>query len=105
LRSASIRAGAVTDSNVTYLRTKEETLRVRVAQLQRALDSRIVVEQAKGVLSERYAVSVDDAFAVLRSAARRTRVKVHDLAAEVVSSRTTPDSVTAEIGRRLIRGV
>ena len=56
----------------------------RQAQLQHALDSRIVIEQAKGILAERRGVSIDDAFELLRAAARSNRIKVHDLARAVV---------------------
>ena len=53
-------------------------------QLQRALDSRIVIEQAKGVLSAQLGVTVDDAFEVLRSATRSRGVRIHQLATAVV---------------------
>jgi hypothetical protein len=62
----------------------------RCAQLQHALQSRIVIEQAKGVLAERYAIDADDAFEALRRTARSKRIKLHDLAADVVAARTTP---------------
>ena len=41
-------------------------------QLQTALHSRIVIEQAKGVLSAQSGTSVGEAFRVMRSHARRT---------------------------------
>lgn len=56
----------------------------RQAQLQHALDSRIVIEQAKGVLAERRKISIDEAFELLRGAARSNRIKVHDLARAIV---------------------
>jgi AmiR/NasT family two-component response regulator len=64
-------------------------------QLQHALDSRVVIEQAKGVLAERYGIGVDDAFQLLRSGARNNRVKIHELAARVVESRETPAEIDA----------
>ena len=72
------------------LRLELEQLRTRVAQLEHALQSRILIEQAKGVLAERWGVPVDDAFDRLRKAARCNRMKLHDLAAAVVTSPTTP---------------
>jgi ANTAR domain len=65
----------------------------RTAQLQRALTSRIEIEQAKGILAERFRLRLDDAFELLRRAARTNRMKVHDLAREVVSSPQTPTAV------------
>jgi GAF domain-containing protein len=53
-------------------------------QLERALDSRIVIEQAKGALSQRMGISMDQAFAVLRHRARSTSTPLRDVAAEVV---------------------
>jgi GAF domain-containing protein len=52
-------------------------------QLQVALNSRITIEQAKGVLSARLGISVDEAFEALRSHARSTRRKLTEVAEEV----------------------
>jgi AmiR/NasT family two-component response regulator len=57
----------------------------RQAQLQHALDSRVAVEQAKGMLAERLGVSVDDAFELLRSTARSHRRRVHEVALAVLA--------------------
>jgi ANTAR domain-containing protein len=62
----------------------------RASQLQEALDSRIVIEQAKGVLAERYGIEIDAAFRILRRAARSNRIRIHDLAASVIASPETP---------------
>jgi len=53
------------------------------AQLQNALTSRIVIEQAKGVLAERRGISVDEAFALLRDHARRHNLLLSQLARDV----------------------
>lgn len=53
-------------------------------QLQTALNSRILIEQAKGVLAERRQVSVDEAFALLRGEARARNRRLSDLARAVV---------------------
>lgn len=58
-------------------------------QLQTALDSRVVIEQAKGILAERGAVDVNQAFTLLRAHARRTRQRLSDLARAVVEGADT----------------
>ena len=50
------------------------------ANLQRALDTRVVIEQAKGVLAERFDLEVHEAFDILRTAARSNRIRLRDLA-------------------------
>jgi transcriptional regulator with GAF, ATPase, and Fis domain len=52
--------------------------------LQRALNTRIVIEQAKGVLSERGNIPMDQTFAVLRSYARSNNLKLSELAQSIV---------------------
>jgi GAF domain-containing protein len=59
-------------------------------QLQRALDARVVIEQAKGALMAREGLSERDAFERLRTQARRQRRRVADLAAEVVAAARRP---------------
>ena len=63
------------------------------ANLRRALDTRVVIEQAKGVLAERFDVDVHEAFRVLRLAARNNRIRLRDLATRVVESRQTPPEI------------
>ncbi|MFC4787211.1 ANTAR domain-containing protein [Nocardioides sp. MAHUQ-72] len=53
-------------------------------QLQHALDSRTVIEQAKGVVSARRGVSVDEAFELIRRHARNHQVTVRAVAEGVV---------------------
>lgn len=53
-------------------------------QLQSALNSRVLIEQAKGVLSERAGTSVDVAFNLLRSYARSNRQQLSVVAAHVI---------------------
>jgi GAF domain-containing protein len=56
-------------------------------QLQAALNSRVVIEQAKGVLAERDGCDMETAFATLRDSARSGNRRLSDLAREVVASR------------------
>ena len=73
------------------------------AQLRIALESRIVIEQAKGVLMERLDVRADLAFELLRGAARSSRTNIHALAAEVVATRVMPAALEGAV-RDLLRG-
>ncbi|WP_024805126.1 GAF and ANTAR domain-containing protein [Nocardia sp. BMG51109] len=53
-------------------------------QLQHALTSRIVVEQAKGVIAGARRVTPDAAYDLIRTHARRRRVGVHEVARAIV---------------------
>jgi GAF domain-containing protein len=61
-------------------------------QLQGALDSRVRVEQAKGVLAQIHGTDVDEAFSRLRAYCRRNHLRLAEIALEVV---TDPNSVPA----------
>ncbi|MCS5721822.1 GAF and ANTAR domain-containing protein [Herbiconiux sp. CPCC 203407] len=55
-------------------------------QLQHALNSRVVIEQAKGVLAHTESLDMHDAFALLRDRARRTGRRLSDVAQEVIDA-------------------
>jgi AmiR/NasT family two-component response regulator len=69
----------------------------RRAQLEHALRSRIAIEQAKGIIAERYGLEVDTAFELIRRASRSNRVKLHELAARIRPGEETPPEVAALI--------
>ncbi len=54
-------------------------LAVSAEQSQSALDSRVTIEQAKGMLAEREQITVDEAFTILRHHARGTGSKIRDV--------------------------
>jgi GAF domain-containing protein len=54
------------------------------AQLQQALDSRVVIEQAKGMLSRDHGIPVDDAFEILRRHARASSAGLREVAEQIV---------------------
>jgi ANTAR domain/GAF domain len=67
-------------------------------QLQTALNSRVVIEQAKGVLAERGGVTMDHAFTLLRAHARRTQQRLADTARAVVDGAETEAILNAPLG-------
>lgn len=54
-------------------------------QLQTALNSRILIEQAKGFLAERAAVDIDEAFNLIRAHSRRSRAPMVTVSRGVIS--------------------
>jgi hypothetical protein len=61
-------------------------------QLQQALDQRVIIEQAKGVLMERHGIDAQVAFERLRRRARSRQERVVDLARKVVDGEPLPPS-------------
>jgi transcriptional regulator with GAF, ATPase, and Fis domain len=78
---------------------QERTIRrseVLTGQLQGALNSRIVIEQAKGAIAQAHGVSVDEAFARMRAHARRTNRRLSDIAYAIVTDRTSIPDLSAQ---------
>jgi AmiR/NasT family two-component response regulator len=63
--------------------------------LQRALNSRVIIEQAKGVLAERNAVDMNTAFEALRQYARNHNLKLTELALAIVRGDVEPGAIAA----------
>ena len=94
----AVRGSPTRDGVGDEARTLEELLSElleRNRQLEHALESRVIIEQAKGVLVERSGLDVERAFAIRRRSARNTRMPIHMLAARVVASRETPPEISA----------
>lgn len=70
-----------------YVTTVGDLQRARrlATDLQRALDRRIPIEQAKGLVAGTYGLSVGEAFERLRARARREQRSVHDLATQLLA--------------------
>jgi len=60
-------------------------------QLQYALDARVLVEQAKGMLAERLGVEPSDAFELMRGVARRAHRPVRDIARDILAGKFPVD--------------
>lgn len=73
--------------------TNEQT--ILSEQLQTALHSRILVEQAKGAVAALAGVSVAEAFKTMRAHARRNNLPLTDVAASVVDGTITKDMLVS----------
>jgi len=69
-------------------------------QLQTALNSRVIIEQAKGKLAERLGTDTNQAFILLRDFARTRNLRLSDLARDFVDGTETLTSLTAARPRR-----
>jgi hypothetical protein len=96
LAIAEALAGAAAFS-IVHRRQLAEAL-TRSEQLQGALDTRIVVEQATGVLSEYAGIGMGAAFDAMRQHARSHRLKLSSVAERLVTRQLTPGEVIP--GRR-----
>ncbi|MGY1709840.1 PAS domain S-box protein [Geodermatophilus sp. SYSU D00758] len=76
--------------DVTERRRAQERLAELNEQLETALTSRVVIEQAKGMLAERRGTSVEEAFQVLRKHARDHNASLQDVATAVVTLGLSP---------------
>lgn len=90
-------AVAIVDSERRAARALE-----MVGQLSEALESRVLIEQAKGVIAERYSMNTPQAFGWLRSLARNERGKLRDVAQRIVSSTDTRPSTNGHVDSSVI---
>jgi hypothetical protein len=70
--------------------------------LQVALESRAVIDQAKGVLIERYELTPDQAFQLLVQASMNANRKVRDIADELVHTGELPAAKPRNNGGRTV---
>jgi GAF domain-containing protein len=86
-----VAAQALTDIATISILQQRGLERATIArvQLQHALDSRVVIEQAKGFLAQTHGVDMDQAFTLLRSYARSHRVPLAETARQVVARTVT----------------
>jgi hypothetical protein len=88
---ADLRLGQALADVATIGLLQERSIRrgeIAAEQLQAALNSRVIIEQAKGKLAERLSIDMDRAFALLRDYARNSNQKLTDVARTFVSSAT-----------------
>jgi PAS domain S-box-containing protein len=76
--------------DITERRSAQQRLAELNEQLESALTSRVVIEQAKGMLAERRGTSVEEAFQLLRKHARDHNASLQDVASAVVTLGLSP---------------
>lgn len=69
-------------------------------QLQTALNSRVVIEQAKGVVAQRAGISLGDAFEVLRQTARSSQRQLSEVAHDVANGHVSPEVLIQQFRAR-----
>lgn len=89
LAQADLRIGQALADVATIGLLQEHNVRraeTLAEQLQAALNSRVVIEQAKGRLAGRLGLDMDQAFALLRDHARTTNQRLTDIARHVIDN-------------------
>ena len=95
---ADIRVGQALADVATISLLQERSMRHNDTlneQLQTALNSRVIIEQAKGKLAERLGLDMDQAFNLLRDYARTSNRRLSDLAQAFVDGTDTLTRLTA----------
>jgi GAF domain-containing protein len=92
LRTAQALADVATLSILQHRRNDEKELVTH--QLEGALRSRILIEQAKGMLAERAKLDIDEAFTFLRRYARNHNRHLSDIARETIDGTLATETLT-----------
>jgi GAF domain-containing protein len=99
-------AGAMRDSDVEAAQALADVATITILanraaresqvvneQLTHALNSRVVIEQAKGMVAERLGLDMEGAFTTLRNHARNHNLKLIDLAQQVIEGSLAPGAL------------
>ena len=96
MRQADIDAGqALADIATIAILQHRAVLEAQVVnvQLNNALNTRLAIEQAKGMIAERHGRDLGDAFLLLRNHARNHNLRLVDLAASVIDGSLVADQL------------
>lgn len=99
-------AQALADVATIAILQHRATLEAQVVnqQLQNALNSRIVIEQAKGMVAERESLNMEQAFSALRSHARNHNLRLVNVAEAVIGGSLAASALDRAAQERLGRG-
>jgi GAF domain-containing protein len=88
-------AQALADVATIAILQHRATLEAQVVnqQLQHALNSRVVIEQAKGIVAERERLNMEEAFSALRKYARDHNLRLVAVAEAVIASSLSPSAL------------
>jgi hypothetical protein len=84
------------DGLVTFAATAIATLeryeasKTLLVQMQTAMQSRAVIDQARGILMAQHRCTAEEAFAILRRTSQHANIKIRDIAQQIVTAATTP---------------
>jgi AmiR/NasT family two-component response regulator len=87
MRQADIDAAqALADVATIAILSHRASLEAQIVneQLNHALNSRIIIEQAKGVISERAGLNMEQAFSILRTYARSHNLRLQAVAHDII---------------------
>lgn len=73
--------------DISRRKRDERQLAMLAEQLQGALSSRVMIEQAKGYLAAKYETDTATAFTAMRQYARNHNLRLHDVAGDIVAGR------------------
>lgn len=68
--------------------------RTLISQLRTALETRVVIEQAKGIVAHGTGMTMDEAFGRIRDHARSNNQRLRDISAAIVAGDLTPPHLT-----------
>lgn len=96
LLDGSVVQGLADVATISVLQQRElHRAHVIAEQLQRALDGRITIEQAKGVVFEQAGVSMDEAFVRIRRYARDHNLRLREVARDLTEGRLDATALVA----------
>ena len=93
VRLAQALADSATIAIMQDLTTREST--VKAGQLQHALDSRVTIEQAKGMLAERSHIDMSEAFHQLRTYAQDNNCQLTAVALDIIDGTLPLNAITS----------